>query len=105
MDIMKSVKPKNHSVEALLRSTRPRDFDGEKLELEVFYKFHLDKLGSEKCRTIVEAAVGEVLGIGPVRLYLQLGQKRPAAREELTADEVGEDIVKAAAEIFKAEVM
>ncbi|KKU55317.1 MAG: polymerase III, subunit gamma and tau protein [Candidatus Amesbacteria bacterium GW2011_GWA2_47_11] len=105
VDIMKSVKPKNHSVEALLRSTRPRDFDGEKLELEVFYKFHLDKLGSEKCRTIVEAAVGEVLGIGPVRLYLQLGQKRPAAREELTADEVGEDIVKAAAEIFKAEVM
>lgn len=103
-DVMRVVKPQNHSVEALLRSTKPLDFDGEKLRLEVFYKFHLDKLNSDKCRTIVEDAVAEVLGMKSVKLYLELGQ-RQARVEELTADEVGDDIVRAAQEIFKAEVV
>jgi len=98
-EILKRVKPRNHSVEALLRSTRPVGFDGKDLELEVFYKFHLDKLGSEKCREIVEAAVAEVFKVPKVRLNLVLGKKAAAAKEELTAG-VGEDIVKAAAEIF-----
>ncbi len=104
-DIMKMVRPKNHSVEALLRSTKPVDFDGEKLELEVFYKFHKDKLESEKCRQIVEETVGEMFDIGPVKLYLRLGQGRQKAVEEVTAAGVGEDIVKAAREIFKAEAV
>ena len=98
-EVMKKVKPKNHSIEALLRSTKLMSFDGKSLELEVFYKFHLDKLGSEKCREIVEAAVAEVFKVPKVRLNLRLGKKAAAAKEELSAG-VGEDIVKAAAEIF-----
>jgi DNA polymerase III gamma/tau subunit len=92
-DIMKAVKPKNHSVEALLRSTKPLSFDGEKLELEVFYKFHKDKLETEKCRQIVETSVMEVFSVGSVKLNLKLGQKSKPVQEE--------DIVKAAEEIFK----
>jgi DNA polymerase-3 subunit gamma/tau len=105
LEIMKMVRPKNHSVEALLRSTKPVDFDGEKLELEVFYKFHKDKLESEKCRQIVEETVGEMFDTGPVKLYLRLGQGGRKAAEEVTAAGVGEDIVKAAQEIFKAEAV
>ena len=104
-EIMKAVKPKNHSVEALLRSTKPLFFDGERLELEVFYKFHKDKLETEKCRQIVESSVTEVFGVGPIKLHLKLGQKGKAAKEEVTASDVGEDIVKAAEEIFKAEAV
>ena len=92
-DILKAVKPHNHSIEALLRSTRPVEFDGDMLMLEVFYKFHKDKLETDKCRQIVEAAVGEVFGTDPARLVLQLGQRLQPAREEVVADSVDEDIV------------
>lgn len=102
-EILKAVKPKNHSVEGLLRSTKAVGFDGEKLTLEVFYKFHKDKLETEKCRSIVEGAIGEVFGITPVKLFLQLGQKAPG--KDNLSGQVGEDIVAAAAEIFKADVM
>ena len=93
-DILKIVKPHNHSVEALLRSTRPVEFDGENLMLEVFYKFHKDKLETDKCRQIVEDAVGEAFGMGPVRLELKLGERAP---------QVEVDIIKAAEEIFKVD--
>jgi hypothetical protein len=121
-NILKMVKPKNHSVEALLRSTRPIGFDGQSLELEVFYKFHLDKLATEKCREIVETSVAEVFGLGgPVRLALKLGERRPVAtdgegarkdgkyQDTKVVEELGgvveEDIIRAAQEIFKAEVI
>ena len=116
-EIMRSVKPKNHSVEALLRSTRPVDFDGNSLTLEVFYKFHLDKLATDKCREIVETSVAEVFGLmGPVRLALRLGEKKAvggdgasigvkAKQAEELDGAVEEDIIRAAQEIFKAEVI
>jgi len=93
-EILKAVKPMNHSVEALLRSTRPVEFDGDTLTLEVFYKFHKDKLETDKCRQIVEAAVGGVFGTDPARLLLSLGEKRQPVKED-------EDIVRIAEEIFK----
>lgn len=103
-EILKTVRPKNHSVEALLRSTRPVEFDGEELALEVFYKFHKDKLESERCRQIVEEAVGEVFGAGGIRLKLNLGEKGQAKKEEIAA-QVEEDIISAAEEIFKVDAV
>ena len=96
-DVLKAVRPYNHSVEALLRSTKPVGYDGDALLLEVFYKFHKDKLESEKCRQIVEIAVGEVFGTDPARLTLQLGQRQVQPKED--------DLVAAAAEIFKVEAV
>ncbi len=104
-EIMKAVRPKNHSVEALLRSTRPMDFDGQRMELEVFYKFHKDKLETDKCRQIVEEAVELAMGVSGVKLFLKLGEKIRPNHEEVTADGVGEDIVKAAEEIFKVQAV
>ncbi len=95
-EILKAVRPKNHSVEALLRSTRPIGFEGSTLVLNVFYKFHKDKLETQRCREIVEQSIGEVLNTDPVRVELRLGQK--TKNEE-------EDIVKAAAEIFKVDAI
>jgi DNA polymerase-3 subunit gamma/tau len=104
-EVLKAVRPKNHSVEALLRSTKPVSFDGEKLELEVFYKFHKDKLESEKCRQIVETAIAEIFKTTGVKLYLKLGKGGRKAAEEITAEGVGDDLVKAAEEIFKVEAV
>ncbi len=104
-DILKAVKPHNHSVEALLRSTRPVDYDGDTLTLEVFYKFHKDKLETDKCRQIVEMAVGEVFGTDPARLVLNLGQRLQPAKEEVVADKVDDDLVVAAAKIFQVDAV
>jgi DNA polymerase III subunit gamma/tau len=103
-EILKAVRRRNHSVEALLRSTKPAEFDGDKLVLEVFYKFHKDKLETDKCRQLVEEAVAEVFNLGTAKVYLRLGQKQ-ANSEEVTAKGVDEDIVKAAEAIFGAEVV
>lgn len=94
-EVMAKVKPMNHSVEALLRSTRPVDFDGRDLVLEAFYEFHKKQLETERCRVIVEQAVGEVLGMNGVVLKLQMGggPKKTVIIED--------ELVKAAEEIFK----
>ncbi len=118
--IMLSVRPKNHSVEALLRATRPIDLNEEILTLEVFYKFHKDQLETEKCRRIVEETVSEFLG-RKIGLKCVLGEKKPVKKEEKIEEEhtssgkesevlesdipgngeaVDEDIIKVAKEIF-----
>lgn len=94
-EILRAVKPMNHSVEALLRSTRPSDFDGQTLGLEVFYKFHKDKLETDRCRKIVEETVGNVFGLSGVKLSFSLGEKKPVVAR------VEDDIIKAAEDIFK----
>ncbi|MEK9200808.1 MAG: AAA family ATPase, partial [Patescibacteria group bacterium] len=103
-EVMKLIKPINHSVEALLRSTRPVDFDGEKLTLEVFYKFHKDKLESEKCRQIVEGAVASVMPGQKIRLELKMGEKMIRG-SDVSGANISEDIVAAAAEIFKVDAI
>ena len=92
----------NHSVEALLRSTRPVEFDGERLTLEVFYQFHFDKLNTDKCRQIVETSVGEVFANQPVKLFMKLGQKDKNIVEEVSAKGVDEQVIAAAEAIFNA---
>ncbi len=61
-EILTAIKPYNHSVAGLLRSCRPGNFDGENLELEVFYKFHYDKLSEPKIGQLLEKVVGEIFG-------------------------------------------
>jgi hypothetical protein len=102
-DILKDVKPKNHSVEALLRSTSPMDFDGQDLLLEVFYKFHKDKLETEKCRQLVEQSVQTVFGISTVHLKLKLGVKTKS--DDISESVVADDIVKAAEKIFQVDAV
>lgn len=60
-EILEKVKPLNHSVQALLKASRPLSCEGDFLILEVFYKFHKDQLETEKCRQIFEKTASEVL--------------------------------------------
>lgn len=89
-EILRVVRPFNHSVEGLLRSTKPVAFDGTNLTLEAFYVFHKDKLSEEKSRKIVEDAVAAVLEAPKIVLNLVLGKAKPA-----------EDLSKVAESIFK----
>lgn len=101
--IMRATKSKNHSVEALLRACRPAGFDGISLQIEVFYKFHKDRLETAGYRAIVEDAASEVLSKKPIRLICILSQdkKRAADLVNITVPDQ-EDVVKLAEEIFGA---
>lgn len=94
-EILTQIKPMNHSVEALLKASRPIKVDGTTLILEVFYQFHKERLETEKCRRIVEEVVGTVLG-NPLKLKCVLGEK-PKAEES--------DIIKVANQIFNGQLV
>lgn len=94
-EILAGVKPLNHSVEALLRASRPIDLRGDTLVLEVFYEFHKERLETDKCRTVIEEVASEVIS-KPLKLRCVLGQKKEPVSEE----EPEENIVQVAEDIF-----
>lgn len=61
-EVLNAVKPYNHSVEAFLRAARPKKVDNGELIIEVFYKFHKEKLEELKNRQIVEVGLEKVFG-------------------------------------------
>lgn len=100
-EIMRQVKSKNHSAEALLRAARPKGFDGKVLEIDVFYQFHKERIEKEPYRAIVEGAASIILG-GDVRLLCRLSSSKEKAIDLVNVTEVSEeDITKIAEEIFK----
>lgn len=108
-EILLGVRPKNHSVEALLRATRPISYVEDVLTLEVFYKFHKDQLETEKCRSIVEEVTSHLIG-RPVKLKCILGERPKKINYEVPQKEIGtnevsqEDLVKVAEEIFSGRI-
>jgi DNA polymerase III gamma/tau subunit len=62
-NILLSVKPFNHSIEAFLRAARPKTIRGNSIILEVFYPFHKDRLEEAKNRKVVEEVLCKVLGM------------------------------------------
>lgn len=113
-EVLLKVRPKNHSVEALLKACRPCSIKDSFLEVEVFYKFHKDRLETDKYRQLVEESLEEITGL-PLRIRYRLGQKPTAAKEpdtvrakpddDVSGKEVEEEIIKAATEIFKGTVV
>lgn len=109
MEILTNVRPLNNSVSALLRATRPIEINGGVLILEVFYRFHKERLEEERCRRIIEDVAAQVLGT-PIKLKCVLGEKKNTetlrndetqmvSDENLSNDE-SDDIIRTAEEIF-----
>ena len=63
-EVLVAVKPFNHSVEAFLRAARPYSMKNGVLTLEVFYKFHKERLEEAKNKQIVMMGLEKVLGKG-----------------------------------------
>lgn len=93
-EVLKRVKPQNHSVEALLRGARPKEINGKKVVIEVFYQFHKGRLETDKCRRIIEDSLKQVFGRELFTDYV-LGEKT-----NLKSKDKDEELVKAAEEIF-----
>jgi DNA polymerase III subunit gamma/tau len=102
--ILAAVKPLNHSLEALLRSARPKSVDNGILKIEAFYKFHKEQLEQDRHRQQLEDAMGAVLG-GRIRLEIVLGERtvnkaEVAAIENISGAVEDDALVRAAEEIF-----
>ncbi|MFH0943031.1 MAG: DNA polymerase III subunit gamma/tau [Candidatus Beckwithbacteria bacterium] len=90
--ILEALRPHNHSLEALLKATKPARFDGKYLALEVFYKFHKERLEVDRYRQMVEEVVSQIVH-QPVVIKYYLGEKK-----------TDNDIIKNAQEVFGVEV-
>ena len=88
-EVLSAVRPHNHSLEALLRATKPAGFDGKCLALEVFYKFHKERLEEQRYRGMVEEMISKVLA-RPITIKYYLGEKRGEP----------DDIIRNAEEVF-----
>lgn len=102
--ILAAVRPRNTSIEALLRAAKPMDFDGKTLTLGVFYRFHKERLEEGPNRRILEETIEVIFG-SPVRVICTLTEPPPKKVEEKPQETVlteGEDkdIIKVAEEIF-----
>lgn len=98
--VLKEVRPFNHSLEALLRSARPKEVRGEKdLVVEVFYKFHKDRLAEPRNREILDKVFGRVFGPQKEVVFV-LGERRAPPKTPAPAGD--EDIVSAALKAFGA---
>lgn len=97
------VKPVNANLVAILRATKPMDFDGESLTLVAFYRFHKDRLEEPKVIGLLEQILAEVFS-RKIRLRVKLadrGEKPPRVVEESDLVEAApEDLTAVAAEIF-----
>jgi len=95
-EVLKAVKPQNHSVEALLRACRPKSIEGNKILVEVFYEFHKGRLETDKCRRMVENSLKQVFGKDLwIDYVLRERQVRP--KPEVDKDD---QLVRTAEEIF-----
>jgi len=100
--ILAAVKPFNHSVEAFMRSARPKKVEGEVLTLEVFYPFHKEKLEEAKNKKIMESGILKVFDC-QMLVDCVLGESRRGEaiehREEVVEDK-NKDMYDVAKEIF-----
>lgn len=82
--ILNLIRPENASTEALLRASRPIEYDGKILKLAVYYKFHKEHLESNPHIRILEAVAEKVLG-GHVKVICMLTQ--PPAKTIVGSEE------------------
>lgn len=97
------VKQINVHLSALLKSTRPVDISGDIVIVEVFYKFHKDKLEEPKVTKVMEGFLEELLG-AKVGLRFSLANRKQelpiSVKKSDVVDVAAGDLSKIAAEIF-----
>lgn len=73
-DIIEELKPLNHSIAGVLRSTRPKSVSDGVVGIEAFYKFHQEKLSEPKVKEILTGVFKKLFG-EKVKIEISLGKK------------------------------
>lgn len=72
-ELLSRLSPRNHSVAGLLRSAKPKMIDGNRLTIEVFYKFHMEQLEQPTRREMIEDEATAMWG--PLTVKCVMGEK------------------------------
>lgn len=73
-DFISAMKPYNHSVAAVLRSTRPLSVADGIVKIEAFYKFHQEKLNEPRTKDAISAMLKKLFG-EKAKIEIVLGKK------------------------------
>lgn len=73
-DVIAELKPYNHSVAGVMRSTRPKEVNNGIVTIEAFYTFHKDKLSESKTKDVLAAVLKKLFG-EKVKVEIVLGKK------------------------------
>ncbi len=73
-DFIEAMKPYNHSVAGVLRSSRPKGVDRGIVTIEAFYPFHQEKLSEAKTREMLGDVLKKLFG-EKVKVEIVLGKK------------------------------
>jgi len=73
-DFIEELKPFNHSVAGVLRSSRPKVVSGGIVTIEAFYPFHQEKLSEPKTREVLATVLKKLFG-EKVKVEIVLGKK------------------------------
>lgn len=100
---LETVRPHNSHLTAILRATRPFDFDGQNLTCEVYWRFHKEKLEELKTMRLLEEIMEKIMG-EKIKLKFVLA-KRPArvpkaVKSSDVVDIDSQELEKIAQEIF-----
>lgn len=80
-DVLKGVVAYNHGVQALLKASKPVGVKGNILVLEVFYKFHKERIESPKNSQIVEKVLNDIFGEA-FTLECTLSEEKPKKKSK-----------------------
>lgn len=73
-DVIDEMKPFNHSVAGVMRSTRPKAIGDGIVTIEAFYPFHQEKLSEAKTREMIASVLKKLFG-EKVKVEVTLGKK------------------------------
>lgn len=73
-DVIAELKPYNHSVAGVMRSTRPKSVVNGIVTIEAFYTFHRDKLSEAKTKEVLVTVFKKLFG-EKVKVEVVLGKK------------------------------
>ena len=62
-DVIEAVKPYNHSIAGVLRSTHPKALSHNRVTIETQYAFHKDRLSDPKVRDILSVVLKKLFGV------------------------------------------
>lgn len=100
--VLRGVREKNPSLEALLRTTKPQRVEDGQLWVEVFYKFHKEQLESARNFAIIEQVLKNEFG-HKIKINFILGvkaEKAASSPESNLSGLVDTSFVKAAEDAF-----
>lgn len=91
----------NLTIEALLRAANPVGYDGERLQIGVYYRFHKEQLEVQKNRLALEQIIADVTGKTVKVDYCLVERKNvPIKKDPPLTSTKDDDIIEAAKEIF-----